>query len=190
MLVFKSGSQKFIFGSPERNPALNPSLLKLSDCKVWRAKHMGLSDALNLTPSYLTNGLPRVPVIAPTDKLPGLGLLLRRPLRLGRAHPRLPVHNRPPRTSGMSYTRRWSSPREVPVPCRGMLRAETAFGGAMLFDVSHLRCGRRCFIWRQKVLPVLPRWSVAAANVGSFPGLPVPVPCATCGRENPPVPQR
>lgn len=52
-VAFKQALQKFIFGSPGRNPALNPSPLKLSGCKVWPAKRTGLPDALNLTPSYL-----------------------------------------------------------------------------------------------------------------------------------------
>lgn len=61
--------------------------------------------------------------------------------------------------------------------------------GAMLFGVSHLRRGRHCFTWltckeahgteRQNVLPEIPGQFVAAASVGSFPSLPVPIPAAS-----------
>lgn len=99
MLLFKSGLQKFIFGSPERNPALNPSLLKLSDCKVCQAKRTGLSDALK-PDTLLPNRLQMVPAIALADKPPGLVLLFFQPLHLGIACPRLEVTAAFPRQAG------------------------------------------------------------------------------------------
>ena len=90
-----------------------------------------------------------VPAIALADKLPGLVLLFFQPLRLGRACPPLRVIAAFPRQMGRATISLCSSPEEVPVPRRGMLREEMA-SGAMLFDVvgvalsgSHARKLRR-----------------------------------------------